>query len=161
MTYTFPAPCYGCVPQRRALMRVYCFVEEVLRAVVQDLPCQVVFISEMDAHRDQRRVVADGWVVHRHYGGECTRAFGWALRASTQRHVINMQWGHRCSGLELALPGEGRPRQSVLVVGLHAPTRRAASTSARRRSCRSFEKGIGRGPCWWLGIGISIRAQSR
>lgn len=46
---------------------------------------------------------------------------GWALRASAQRHVINMSWGHRCAGLELALLGEGRPRQSVVIVGLHAP----------------------------------------
>lgn len=95
--------------------------EELLAAVVQDMSCQIVFVSELDAHRDQRRLVADGWVVHRHYGGEGTCAMGWALRASAQRHAINMQWGHRGAGLELALPGEGRPRQSVMVLGLHAP----------------------------------------
>lgn len=126
--------------------------EEVLRGVEHECSCQVVVISEMDAHRDQRRVLADGWAIHRHYGGQGTGAFGWALRASAQRFVIGMQWGHRCAGLELAQPGERRPRQSVMVLGLHAPYE-----SSGVDVCAASVVEI-RGPCWWRETGTSIRA---
>lgn len=133
--------------------------EEVIRAVEHEYSCQVVFISEMDAHMDQRRVLADGWAVHRHYCGQGTCAYGWALRASAQRFVIGMHLGHMCSGLELALPGESRPRQSVMILGLHAPYESSGvDVSAANVSLRSFDSAFGRDPCWWQAIGMWIRA---
>lgn len=70
--------------------------------------------------------MANGWMVHRHCCGQGTCAFAWALRASAQRSVLYLQWGHRCAGLEVALPQTGRLRQSVMIIGLLSPYESAA-----------------------------------